>query len=414
MKKLFVVTMAAAVIFISSAAVMANDDIGVYLDGEGLSFDVPPQIMEDYTFVPMRAVFEAFDMTVDWNADTQTVTAQGSGGTVTMTVGDNRIFKNGNEIRIDVSARIVGDRTLVPVRAVSESLDCEVKWDGDDRKVNIISSPDKVIGTATIENMRCLIDYQPIDFVNIDGYTYLKATDLDKYGFDVTEENGDIYIKRNKDKLPLLIDEYKNGLVRYKWFTPAEHPDSNYCHSVMDIWKSPDFGKNYDVFQTDKKVYLGDDAANCYNVNGEMYMQADELQKFGTVEWNPREDYNQHEYVGRNLRGNNLKIDLQSDAEGIRFWDFPDDYTGFASHYYFFANRSSTYGYCQYKDGKKNGIGYYMCYYMEAPLSTVYEAGEYEDDKLKNGIQITNDGKGITLIMYEVKDFEKIQLYPKE
>lgn len=416
MKKVFVLLSAVMMIFASSAVVSANDDIRIYKDGRRLMFDVPPQISEDYTFVPMRAVFEAFGMTVDWNGDTRTVTAQGNGNTITMTVGDNCISKNGSKTQLDVSVHIEGNRTLVPVRAVSESLECEVKWDGDERKVNIISSPDKVIGKAAIENMRCLIDYQPIDFVNIEGFTYLKATDLDKYGFDVTEEKGDIYVKRNKDKLPLLIDEYKNGLVRDKWFKPAQYPDINYCHSIMDIWTTKmKTGKCFDIFKTEDDVYLDNIKTNSYNVNGEMYMQADELQRYGEVIWNPVESYNQHEYVGRNLRGNNLAINLQNGAKSRWFSDFPQDYTGLASDVYYFANRSSTYGYCQYKNGKKNGIGYYMSYYQEAPLSTIYEAGEYEDNRLKNGIQITNDGKaGITLIMYEFKDFEKTQLYPKE
>ena len=41
------------------------------------------------------------------------------------------------EIPIDVPAKIVNNRTLVPVRAISESLGCDVGWDGDTRTVSI-------------------------------------------------------------------------------------------------------------------------------------------------------------------------------------------------------------------------------------------------------------------------------------
>lgn len=416
MKKVFIL-LSAVMICISSAVVSANDDIRVYKDGQGLSFDVPPQIIEDYTFVPMRAVFEAFDMTVVWDGDTKTVTAQGNGNTVTMTVGDNRIFKNGTETQLDISARIVGDRTLVPVRAVSESLECEVKWDDDERKVNIISSPDKIIGTATIENMRCLIDYQPIDFVNIDGFTYLKATDLDKYGFDVTEQNGDVYVKRNKDKLPLLIDEYKNDLIGDKWFKPAEYPDTNHCHNIQSIWTSPKIGKTFDIFISENKVYLDNIDTNAHNINGEMYMQADELQKYGSVKWVATDG--RWDNPWRGFFPNTLIIEVaNSDLDTIYVpWGLKleqEDYSGYVSCEY--GHRyCADYGLFRYKNGKKNGIGYYMSYYQEIPRSIIYEAGEYEDDKLKNGIRITNDlGEGITLFMYEVKDFEKTRLYPKE
>ena len=37
--------------------------------------------------------------------------------------------KNGEIIELDVPAQIINDRTLVPVRAVSESFNCKVGWD---------------------------------------------------------------------------------------------------------------------------------------------------------------------------------------------------------------------------------------------------------------------------------------------
>lgn len=44
--------------------VMAENDIQVKLDGKTLSFDVPPQIINDRTMVPLRAIFEALGATV--------------------------------------------------------------------------------------------------------------------------------------------------------------------------------------------------------------------------------------------------------------------------------------------------------------------------------------------------------------
>ena len=43
----------------------ADDPISVYLDGVQLTFDVPPQLMNDRTMVPLRAVFEAMGAHVD-------------------------------------------------------------------------------------------------------------------------------------------------------------------------------------------------------------------------------------------------------------------------------------------------------------------------------------------------------------
>ena len=45
----------------------SNDDIKVLVDGTELTFDVPPQIIDDYTMVPMRGIFEALGYDVEWN-----------------------------------------------------------------------------------------------------------------------------------------------------------------------------------------------------------------------------------------------------------------------------------------------------------------------------------------------------------
>ena len=45
-------------------------------------------------------------------------------------IGQRFITMDGVSKELDVPAQIVNNRTLVPVRAVSEAFDCEVGWDG--------------------------------------------------------------------------------------------------------------------------------------------------------------------------------------------------------------------------------------------------------------------------------------------
>lgn len=117
----------------------ASDAIAVFIDGQYLSADVPPQIIADRTMVPLRAIFEALGATVDWNDETKTVVSQRGDVTVSMTIGADHLVKNGAEIAVDVPAQIVDDRTLVPVRAIAESFDCEVFWNAEERYVRIVS-----------------------------------------------------------------------------------------------------------------------------------------------------------------------------------------------------------------------------------------------------------------------------------
>lgn len=112
-------------------------EICVKVDGNALSFDQPPIIDGGRTLVPLRAIFTALGAEVDWDGDTKTVTAQKDGKTVRLTVGSDKIYVAGTEKTLDVPAQIVGGRTLVPVRAISESFDCNVNWDGGARTVYI-------------------------------------------------------------------------------------------------------------------------------------------------------------------------------------------------------------------------------------------------------------------------------------
>ena len=67
----------------------SGSDISVVLDGRKIEFDVQPQIINDRTMVPMRAIFEKLGALVEWNQDTQTVTASKDFKKISFTVMTN-------------------------------------------------------------------------------------------------------------------------------------------------------------------------------------------------------------------------------------------------------------------------------------------------------------------------------------
>ncbi|HBL81961.1 MAG TPA: hypothetical protein DD391_05080 [Clostridiales bacterium] len=115
----------------------APEEIMVSVNRSLLTFDQPPVIVNDRTLVPLRAIFEALGAVVDWEPTTRTVTARRDDINISLVVDTNIIKKNGADIEIDVPAQIVGDRTMVPVRAISESLGASVDWDPATRTVLI-------------------------------------------------------------------------------------------------------------------------------------------------------------------------------------------------------------------------------------------------------------------------------------
>ncbi|MGN0149259.1 MAG: copper amine oxidase N-terminal domain-containing protein [Clostridia bacterium] len=59
--------------------------------------------------------------------------------TVTLQINSNTLYRNGESKTLDVPARLVDDRTLVPIRAVAEAFDYNVDWDGTAQTVTIIN-----------------------------------------------------------------------------------------------------------------------------------------------------------------------------------------------------------------------------------------------------------------------------------
>ncbi len=112
-------------------------DIMVTVNHIPVVFDQPPTIVSDRTLVPLRAIFEAMGANVEWDAKTRTVSATRGEDKLSLVIGTNIINKNGEDIKIDVPAMIIGDRTMVPARAIAESLGASVDWNPHTRTVII-------------------------------------------------------------------------------------------------------------------------------------------------------------------------------------------------------------------------------------------------------------------------------------
>lgn len=109
------------------------DEITVTIDGKKIEFDVNPILMNDRTLVPMRKIFEELGAVVTW--DNETETAFGTDGKVVIAfqINNNIMTKSAANaqsevIELDVPAQLINDRTLVPIRAISESFGCNVDW----------------------------------------------------------------------------------------------------------------------------------------------------------------------------------------------------------------------------------------------------------------------------------------------
>lgn len=142
MKKKIIAAIISVVACISAFAPIAYmNDITVNLNGKALEFDAKPFIENDRTLVPMRKIFEAVGAKVEWDESTRTVIASrvkdGEPVFVAIQADSEKAFINSEEKLLDVPAKIVDDRTFVPLRFVVEALGEKVEWNGESYTVDI-------------------------------------------------------------------------------------------------------------------------------------------------------------------------------------------------------------------------------------------------------------------------------------
>lgn len=114
----------------------------VRVNGALLAFDDQYPLLEEidgetYTMIPVRCVSEALDASVDWDSENQKITVYKDGSEVVMYLDSDVAYINDTPTRLDAPAKLLNNRTMVPLRFVMEAFDIAVSWDGDTRTVEI-------------------------------------------------------------------------------------------------------------------------------------------------------------------------------------------------------------------------------------------------------------------------------------
>ena len=110
-------------------SVYPDDTVYVKLKDKYLGFEVAPVIESDRTLVPIRFLFESMGAVVEWDDMTQSAEISQNGKAIGFIINDNRAWINGQEFTMDVPARLINNRTMVPLRFISENLGYNVEWD---------------------------------------------------------------------------------------------------------------------------------------------------------------------------------------------------------------------------------------------------------------------------------------------
>ena len=188
MKRILCLILAFTFILLPTFVYAEGENISVYVNGKAVNFDVPPTTINDRTMIPLRATFEMLGASVSWDDNTQTATGVKDGISVMLTIGSNTLYRNGNAVTLDVPPMLIADRTLVPVRAISEAFGCQVDWDENTQSVLISSnsyseyntpsetsnSPSNVLSTTSVVKYYEEVPWCP-DFGDVSGATLLTS-----------------------------------------------------------------------------------------------------------------------------------------------------------------------------------------------------------------------------------------------
>lgn len=109
----------------------------MFVRGKRPNFDVRPVIANGRTLVPIRAISESLGAKVDYDPGEQKVFINNGTINVNLYLNDRNALVNGRRVVLDEPARLINGRTMVPLRFVSESLGAAVDYDPQTQLITI-------------------------------------------------------------------------------------------------------------------------------------------------------------------------------------------------------------------------------------------------------------------------------------
>lgn len=112
--------------------------VNVYINGKELKTQDEARILNDTTYVPLRAICELFGAdNISWNEKTRTATIYARGIEIYITQGNTYIVANGRYFASDEPVKNIGGRLYLPVRLIAAAFASSVEWNGATYTVNI-------------------------------------------------------------------------------------------------------------------------------------------------------------------------------------------------------------------------------------------------------------------------------------
>ena len=169
------------------------EEIHIFIDNTPIvDLKMPPVIIDGRTLVPLREVFEKMGAEVIWNDQEKSATIKKDKNQVVFNINSNEAIKNSLDIiKLDVAAKIINNYTMVPLRAISDSIGYSVEWDNKTRTI-YIKSP-LISEDSSINNETTLVTTDVITESTTQNVT--------------TEQTIASYVNQKKDGIKIVWDQ---------------------------------------------------------------------------------------------------------------------------------------------------------------------------------------------------------------
>lgn len=169
MKRLSILLLSMLMLLSAVIPVGADEGIKVTINGNDIAFDVPPQTINNVTMVPLRAIFESLGASVSWDEATQTITAVRDTTKIILTINGLTMTVNDKSVALEPPACVIEGAAMVPVRAIAEAFGTEVNWDAASKTVLITSSTYVPLPAVAYDDMQPTINKMK-DFIGKGSY----------------------------------------------------------------------------------------------------------------------------------------------------------------------------------------------------------------------------------------------------
>ncbi len=238
--KLLIISLVSLICLFAASAACADSVISLYVDGEKLAPDVPPVLSNDRTLVPARCIFEKLKAKVTWVESTQQVVVTSGTSTITLKINDYTAYVNNSAVKLDAPPVIMNNRTMIPVRFISENLGYTVNWDDASKSVYITSPGDN--GTKPEVKSTCITSVTAVSqgksrVVTVKADNFVKpkistAASPQRYILDF----GGAYIAGGDSRIAVG----DKNITEVRW---ADHPD--YARVVIESPGKATYTCNY-------------------------------------------------------------------------------------------------------------------------------------------------------------------------